>query len=61
MLGSVSDDPIQQAYERVSEANARLDALWPSRYEKPDEVRSAIDELNQAGADLNNVSESLGK
>lgn len=57
----MADDALQGAYERVREANAQLDALWPSRYEKPDEIRAAIDELNAAGAELNAVSEALGK
>jgi hypothetical protein len=57
----MADDALQKAYERVQEANAHLDALWPRRYEKPDEIRAAIDELNAAGAELNAVSEAGGR
>lgn len=57
----MTDDALQKAYERVREANARLDALWPVRYEKPAELRAAIDELNAAGAELNAVSEAAVK
>jgi hypothetical protein len=54
----VADDALQRAYERVREANARLDALWPVRYEQPAEFRAAIDDLNAAGAELNRISEA---
>jgi hypothetical protein len=57
----VADDALQTAYDRVREANARLDALWPSRYENPAEIREAINELNAAGAELNAASEAASK
>lgn len=52
---TVTDDKIQRAYERLAEANARLDAVWPAREQKPKEARAAIDELNEAGKALNRL------
>ena len=57
----MADNALQKAYERVRKANAQLDALGPSRYEKPAEIRVAIDELNAAGAELNAASEVVSE
>ena len=57
----MTDDAMQQAYDRLAEANARLDALWPSREQRPEEVRVAIDALNEAGEELNRLFHSSSK
>jgi len=54
-----TDADLQAAYERVHAANRRLEEIWSDRVSKPDETRSAIDEMNKAGTELNRIREEL--
>ncbi|HEX4729727.1 MAG TPA: hypothetical protein VH299_00570 [Solirubrobacterales bacterium] len=48
----MNDDALEKAYQRLTEASARLDAAWPQRLQKPEVLRAAIDEVDAAGKDL---------
>jgi hypothetical protein len=53
---------LQAAYDRVMAANKQLEEVWPDRETtKVAETRAAIDEVNDAGMELNRIQEQLGK
>ena len=56
-----TDADLQAAYERVIAANMRLEEVWPNRGSKETETRKAIDEVNDAGMELNRVQVELRK
>lgn len=51
---------LQAAYERVIAANKQLEEVWPHRETtKVAETRAAIDEMNNAGMELNRIQAEL--
>lgn len=57
-----TDAELQAAYERVIAANKQLEEVWPDRETtKVAETRAAIDEMNDAGMELNRIQVELGK
>jgi hypothetical protein len=49
------------AYELLIEKTRRLKEVWPTRMEDPDATQEAIDEVNEAGMELNRVREEEGE
>jgi hypothetical protein len=45
-------DDTEAAYARVRAATEKVDRAWEGRLTAPNELRSALDELNEAGLAL---------